>query len=118
MNKQGLVFLFVCSLLLCQQLMAAPFYQQQVKQSAPGDKQITDALKQIKEHKDIQLQENISVPVFHHRVDSQKTEKQAVCSNCHHELPHRKNERSRTFMNRHSRYIACETCHMRPKNID
>ncbi len=118
MNKHWLVFLFICSLLLPQQLLAVPFYQQQVTQAAPSEKQVDEALKKIKDHKEIKLQENISVPVFHHRAEQQKTTKQAICTNCHQSLPHRKNERSRTFMNRHSRYIACETCHMRPDDID
>lgn len=118
MNKHWLAFLFVCSLLLPQQLVAEPLYQQQVNQAAPSEKQIDEALKKIKDHKEIKLQENISIPVFHQRADQLKTAKQAICTNCHQALPHRKNERSRTFMNRHSRYIACETCHLRSKNID
>ena len=117
MNKHWLALLFVCSLLLPQKLMATPLYQQQVNQAAPSEKQIDEALKKIKDHKEIKLQENISVPVFHQRAEQPKTAKQAVCTNCHQSLPHRKNERSRTFMNMHSRYIACETCHMRPENI-
>ena len=115
MNKHWLAFLFVCSL-LPQQLVAEPLYQQQVNQAAPSEKQIDDAIKKIKDYKEIKLQKNISVPVFHQRTDMLKTAKQPVCINCHQSLPHRKNERSRTFMNRHSRYIACETCHLRPEN--
>ena len=119
MNKQKLqlVFVIIFSLLAVQQVMADSLYQQQVNQAEPDDKQLQDALKKIKEHKEIKLQGEIFTPIFHQRSELPETLKQPVCVACHQKLPHRKNERSRTFMNRHGQYIACETCHMRPEKL-
>ena len=119
MNKQKLqlVFVIIFSLLGVQQVVADSLYQQQVDQAEPDDKQLRDALKKIKEHKEIESQGEIFTPIFHQRSELLETSKQPVCVDCHQELPHRKNERSRTFMNNHSQYIACETCHMRPEKL-
>lgn len=119
MNKQKLqlVFMMMFSLLTAQQVVAESLYQQQVNQAAPDDKQLQDALKKIKEHKEIKLQGELFTPIFHQRSELIETSKQPVCVSCHQNLPHRKNKRSRTFMNRHSQYIACETCHMRPEKL-
>lgn len=119
MNKQKpwLVFVIICSFAFAEQTSADTLYQQQVNQAELSDKQLQEALKQIKEHKEIKLQDKLSVAAFHKRSELMKTSKQPVCLNCHHALPHRKNERSRTFLNKHSHYIACETCHLRPRDI-
>ena len=105
----GLLFLFALP------VSAASFYQQQVEQAEVSKKVMKKALKQVKEHKDIKVVDEMFVPPFHKRGQLQSTQKQSVCLTCHKALPHRKSERSRTFMNMHSRYIACETCHLRPK---
>lgn len=36
---------------------------------------------------------------------------------CHLPLPHRQSLWTRALLNMHSRYIACSTCHFRPKNV-
>jgi len=95
---------------------AKPLYQQQLEAATISEKTLQKARKQIKEHKEIKLLDKIAVAPFHKRAEQKMQEKQAMCMNCHRSLPHRKNERSRSFMNMHSRYIACETCHLRPKN--
>ena len=119
MNKQKpwFVFVIIFSLAFAEQTIADTLYQQQVNQAEPDDKQLQEALKQIKEHKEIKLQDKLSVAAFHKRSEPMKISKQPVCLSCHHALPHRKNERSRTFLNKHSHYIACESCHLRPKNV-
>lgn len=119
MSKQKMQFVFVilACLLITQQAVAESLYQQQVDQAEPDNKQLQDTLKNLKEHKEVKLQAELFTPIFHHRSELHETSKQPVCVSCHQNLPHRKNKRSRTFMNRHSQYVACETCHMRPKNI-
>ncbi|MCK4706392.1 MAG: hypothetical protein KAT90_13005 [Gammaproteobacteria bacterium] len=119
MNKQKLqlVFVMMFSLLTAQQVVADSLYQQQVEQAVPDDKQLQEVLKIIKEYKEIKLQGELFTPIFHQRSELAETSKQPVCVSCHQALPHRKNKRSRTFMNGHSQYVACETCHMRPENI-
>lgn len=39
-------------------------------------------------------------------------DKVSVCINCHGNIPHNKDERTRAFLNKHDMYMACETCHM------
>ena len=94
---------------------AASFYQQQVERVEVNGKTLEKALKQVKEHKDLKVVDELFVPPFHKRGQLKSTQKQSMCLTCHKPLAHSKSERSRTFMNMHSRYIACETCHLRPK---
>ncbi|NUP90552.1 MAG: hypothetical protein HUU25_12165 [Candidatus Sumerlaeia bacterium] len=37
-----------------------------------------------------------------------------VCFSCHTAYPHRANERSRSYLNMHGAFLACEVCHTRP----
>ena len=94
-----------------------PLFLQLFETASVSDKALQKARKQIKEHKEVKVLGKLSVPPFHKREKRQKPAKQPMCMTCHLPLPHRKNKRSRTFMNMHSRYIACETCHLRPKEI-
>ncbi len=45
-------------------------------------------------------------------------EYKSFCRICHGVLPHQKNLVLRTFMNRHSRKLACETCHIKRETGD
>jgi hypothetical protein len=109
---------FVVVLLLCAgNAHAEPLYLQLIKKATISDKDLHEASKQVREHKKVKVLDSLSVVPFHKRAKQQETAKQPLCLLCHMALPHRKNERSRTFMNMHSRTIACETCHLRPKDI-
>jgi len=107
----------VLGCLLCSFIQAGPLYLAQVKRADVNNKVLQKALAQVKERKDIEVLDNLAVMPFHKRGVLQVTEKLAFCMNCHLPLPHRKNKRNRTFLNMHSLYIACETCHFRPKGI-
>ena len=96
-------------------VIAEPLYLERVKQADVSEDTLQKALKQVKEHKDIDVLDNLAIPPFHKRNARQTNMEQPFCMTCHLPLPHRKDERSRTFMNMHSRYIACETCHFRPE---
>lgn len=104
-------------LLLAQQAMAKPLYLEQLEKATVTDKVLQKARQQIKDHKDIKILDKLAVAPFHLRRTQPIETKQPFCLGCHLPLPHRDNERSRSFMNMHSRYIACETCHLRPKAI-
>jgi hypothetical protein len=117
-SRYGSCLRFVVLLLLCVgNAHAEPLYPQLVKQATVSDKVLKEAGKQVREHKKVKVLDALSVAPFHKRDTQQETAKQPLCLVCHLTLPHRKNERSRTFMNMHSRFIACETCHLRPKDI-
>ena len=96
------------------QVAAQNYYLQQVEQAEISAEKLQQAVEQLQTHEDIQLQEVIGLQPFHKRTQLEETKVQPLCRNCHLPLPHRSNERERTFLNMHSRFIACETCHLRP----
>ncbi len=108
--------LFLFLLLPIHGVESAPLYKALAEQARPDEKELVRARKQIEERRDIEIKDNLFVPPFHKRGEQAATKRKPVCTICHLELPHRENVRSRTFLNMHSRYIACETCHLRPKD--
>ena len=117
-SRYGRCLRLVVVLLLCTgNTHAEPLYLQLVEKATVSDKDLQEAGKQVREHKKVKVLDSLSVAPFHKRDKQHETTKQPLCLTCHLALPHRKNERSRTFMNMHSRTIACETCHLRPKDI-
>ncbi len=98
--------------------MAGSLYQQHVERATISEKAINKSLKQVKNYREINIIDELSMPPFHKRTTIQTTTKKPFCTTCHLPLPHQKNERNRTFMNMHSHYIACETCHFRPEKIE
>ncbi len=94
------------------------FYLSSVKQAKLTQEDLTKSAEKVKEHKKITVYNDLEVPPFHKR---QIWEKQSLsktfCTDCHQSPPHREDLRSRTFLNMHTEFIACETCHMRPKDV-
>ena len=101
--------------LLFGSVQAESLYPQMVRDSEPDVKSIEAALEQLKDHQKIEIIDDLSVAPFHRRVTEKESEKQPICRSCHSHLPHTKSERSRTFLNMHSRFIACESCHLQPE---
>ncbi|MCK4707561.1 MAG: hypothetical protein KAU21_03005, partial [Gammaproteobacteria bacterium] len=81
-------------------------------------KELEEAKKQLEEHKDVKIKNILSVKPFHHRVENVETQKQPFCQSCHLDNPHQANQRNRSFLNMHSDYISCETCHLKTENIN
>ncbi len=78
------------------------------------------ALDQVRKHKDeVVIRDDLDrkLPTFHKRLEKKVTTGETFCQNCHLPLPHSKKLRSRAFLNMHSRYIACATCHFRPEGV-
>jgi len=98
-------------------VQATPLYIEQVELSTTDEQKLQDAHKQIKEHSEITLKENLFVPPFHKQSQNKSTDKKPFCNTCHQDPPHNSDERKRSFLNMHSRYISCETCHFKPKDI-
>lgn len=105
----GLLFAFA--------VQAQSLYVEQFEASSVDDKTLQQARKQIKEHKAIELKADIFVPPFHKQLPVKMTAKKEFCNNCHLSPPHRKDERKRSFLNMHSRYISCQTCHFQPQGV-
>ena len=113
-----LFYLPLC--LLAANLYAQPLYIRQLNATHPSVEDREEALKQVKEHKDdIAIRDDLDkkLPTFHKRLDEKVTEGETFCQSCHLPLPHTKKLRSRAFLNMHSRFIACATCHFRPEGI-
>lgn len=94
-----------------------PLFVQRVESAAPTQEAVSKAEEQVREHKDVKLKEKMAVPPFHKRVEPPIREGEAFCQGCHRPQPHSKKLRTRSFLNMHSRFIACETCHFRPEDV-
>ncbi len=91
-----------------------PYLLQQIEHGKPSSEAIAKAKKQIADLHELKLQE-ISLVPFHLRKQQPINPSSAYCTECHLSLPHQKSVRARAFLNMHTDYIACETCHYRPE---
>ncbi len=113
--KNGIYAL--CLYLPVFMVQADPLYLQQLESAAIDEKKLQEAQKQIKDYSEITLKEDLFVANFHKQNPAQATDKKSFCSNCHLLPPHKESQRKRSFLNMHSRYISCETCHFQPDNV-
>jgi hypothetical protein len=114
----GLISVCLLALLLTPSLaQAEALYWRYAQAAQPSPEQMAESEKLIRAHKEAQYQEKMRVPPFHLHVAQPIPQAQAFCQNCHGPLPHSQKLRTRAFMNMHSRFIACETCHFRPKDV-
>ncbi len=115
MLSRTLIFILLSS--LSRLLWADGLYLQTLKNTQPTEEQIQKSRKKIEEHKKVALRGELEVPPFHKRGKVDDSLTHSFCTTCHLTPPHTKSLRTRTFMNMHTRYIACETCHFRPKGV-
>ncbi len=52
---------------------------------------------------------------FHHIGFSIQKDEASICVSCHGNVPHDKTREIRSFLNMHTFYLACETCHSLPE---
>ena len=105
--------LFLVLLLMSWTVQAEHPYVEIVQQQSVTDKDTSEALQQIREHKKVEIVEQHTLAPFHHQTQQFVTLKEPFCQQCHLANPHRENSRNRSFLNMHSRYVACETCHLK-----
>jgi len=98
-------------------LWADGLYLQTLKSTELTEEQRQKSLKILEEYKKVTLRGELEVPPFHKRTKADDSLDNSFCSTCHLTPPHTKSMRTRTFMNMHAQYIACETCHFRPENV-
>ena len=99
-----------------------PLYLSLIEFSKLSPASVLKAKEELQKKPPVKLQEQLSLNPFHQRNSQTLREKMAVseysfCRNCHLPLPHQKDIRSRTFNNMHSRYLACESCHLDSQKI-
>jgi len=109
-------FITVLLLLLNNGVFAEGLYTQQLSNTLLTTEQIEDSKKKLAEHKELVLHEELKIASFHRRGQLKASLEHSSCTGCHLSPPHTKSERTRTFMNMHTQFIACETCHFRPKD--
>lgn len=97
------------------QAESMPYLLQQISMAKPDAQAISKAQKQVAELQEQTLQK-ISLVPFHVRKAKPINDSKAYCTECHSPIPHVKRLRSRAFLNMHTDYIACETCHFRPQS--
>jgi len=97
---------------------AESYYLQAVKSTEISAEKLQKSRDKVKEHKDIKVQDELEIPPFHKRDEWEKDSLSLTfCTGCHLSPPHTKNLRARAFLNMHTEFIACETCHLRPENV-
>ncbi|MEE9344975.1 MAG: multiheme c-type cytochrome [Methylococcales bacterium] len=114
----SVLVLISLSMLNVAQAAGTPLYWQRVEQAQPDNKALADSKKLVKEHKDVDIIERTRIRPFHKQPAYAELSSNAFCMNCHLPIPHTKNLRSRTFLNMHTNYIACESCHFRPEDVN
>jgi hypothetical protein len=82
------------------------------------EEEVQKAAEKLQNKKEIELKTDLAVGPFHYRDTPVETEKQPFCTTCHLSNPHRENERSRSFLNMHTPYISCETCHLKTDELE
>ncbi|MCK5924846.1 MAG: hypothetical protein KAG10_03035, partial [Methylococcales bacterium] len=93
-----------------------PLLLKKIEQAVPTTAQISEVKAKLQSKKKVELREDITLAPFHQRAKNPiKTTEDVYCNGCHLPLPHSKSLRTRAFMNMHSEYIACESCHFKPK---
>ncbi len=93
-----------------------PLLLKKIEQAVPTTAQISEVKAKLQSKKKVELREDITLAPFHKRAKKPiKTTEDVYCNGCHLPLPHSKRLRTRAFMNMHSEYIACESCHFKPK---
>lgn len=97
--------------------VADPGYIQLYEAANPDDPALEVAARAVREHKNVVRRDDLPLMPFHQQQEPLRAG-EAFCQTCHSPLPHTQKLRDRTFLNMHSRFIACETCHFRPRSND
>ncbi len=92
-------------------------YLKFVHQSPPDAKVLQEAGKQVDHYRELKISEVPGLAPFHKRNSDVEADRQPLCRVCHPSLPHRESVRKRSFLNMHTRYVACETCHFQPQGV-
>lgn len=113
-TRSVVICLCLLALLIPSAVQAGSLYLDSVEKSVVTEKELSDAKKSLKELKEVKLIDDLPMKPYHKRVKSQPPLKASFCFTCHNRLPHSKNDNSRTFLNMHTGFIACEVCHLKP----
>ena len=114
MVQRFLILYLLLFVLTSVSVVAANPLIMEMDQARPDARELQQAREQLQQPLPQPVTEPLFVPPFHKRMD-QSPQPTTFCRSCHQRAPHRNDPRKRAFLNMHSRYIACETCHWRPE---
>lgn len=120
---RGLGYLFFLLIVITATIMAVSFYQRLANpDTRPAEtlvpKAMEDTVRLKADHayilEALPNDYKASHENFHYYpgIKMVAQEKRSACLLCHTILPHNKNIRNRAFLNLHSGYVACTTCHL------
>ncbi len=120
---RGLGYLFFLLIMLTAGIMAYSFYQRLTNpKTRPAELLVPKAMEDTTRLKADPAYVMEAIPNdfkarhknFHYYPGIEMVAKQnrSACLLCHTVLPHNKNIRNRAFLNLHSGYVACTTCHL------
>ncbi len=120
---------FVCLMLLSFNSIASEtsnlyqqLYKAQQKATSIEDENFNKTKKMLSQLKEIKPLAPLAVAPFHFQNKAEGTSEklteqpkstlssQSFCSDCHTNTPHKQSVRVRSFLNMHSKTIACQTC--------
>ncbi len=119
-NMYYRMMIFILSSAISPAIFAEGLYLQQLNKTQLSEAQIQQSQKKLTEHKPVVIREKLAIAPFHKRGQrqAQTSLENSFCTNCHLSPPHTQYVRTRTFMNMHTQFITCETCHFRPEGVE
>lgn len=117
----GIAFIIYSSYLVFHLVMhiwhKAP-QQEAVSDAASAEQKLFDEM--LKDKKNVEydlgykvIKEEDLENHFHHIGNTSEHDNYNMCIKCHGDIPHDKNKTIRAFLNMHSDFFACESCHIR-----
>jgi len=61
---------------------------------------------------------SLNLKPYHKRVEPLQESRLIFCNNCHGKLPHKKEAKTRTFLNMHTHFATCKVCHFIPEGVE
>ena len=99
-------------------------YQEHQKTTAREDSHFTQIKKMLSSLKEVKTAPPLALAPFHFQdkesleskhtvVTDDSLASQGFCATCHSSTPHKKSIKTRSFLNMHSKTLACQTCHLK-----
>jgi RNase P subunit RPR2 len=96
---------------------AEPLYLSQMKSAQVDTTETDKIIKKLRKYRPIERAPPLKLSPFHNQMTTQGELKRDFCVSCHSAIPHRKNERLRSYLNMHINHLACASCHFRPDGM-
>ena len=105
----SLIFIVLC-LLSPAVSRANNVYINMMEQSSVKQSEVDKIKEKLKKIEPV----NLNLKPYHKRSQRHPEKRKTLCTSCHSNLSHKKNVKTRTFLNMHSDFITCVGCHFTP----